>query len=369
MERGRNEVRVMTVHGAKGLEADIVILPDTASLPGGLNRSDALYYTEKGVLFPLSRQDAPENIRDAKNAADAELMREHARLFYVALTRARDRLCICGFEGKKGVRAGSWYEMAQVAARQRDLNLTRGEGEVITIGAVEDEPGTPSQDAASQTALPAWIAAPAPAEAALPRLIRPSDAAGVAPPAFSPLGKGTTRFRRGLVVHALLARLPDVAAEKRGAIARAFVLAHGFSSADAEQLVSETLAVLDDPQFGPAFAPGSRAEAGLLADLPQIGPGARINGRIDRLAVTDEEVLILDFKTNRPPPAREAYVSAVYLAQMALYRAGAERIFPGRRIVCGLVFTDGPLLLRLSDDILDSQLHEITVKLRRGAPP
>ena len=193
---------------------------------------------------------------------------------------------------------------------------------------------------------------------------------GVAPPTFSPLDKGASRFRRGLVVHALLARLPEVVAERRHAVARAFVRGHGLGEDAAEDLIRETLAVLDDPEFASAFAPGSRAEAGLLAELPELGIDrfgqiARINGRIDRLAVTDDEVLILDFKTNRPPPAREAEVSPVYLAQMALYRAGAARIFPGRRIVCGLVFTDGPRLLRLSDALLDAQLREIAVKSAR----
>ena len=112
--------------------------------------------------------------------------------------------------------------------------------------------------------------------------------------------------------------------------------------------------MLDDPALRRRLRARQPAEAGLLADLPEFGIGARINGRIDRLAVTDDEVLILDFKTNRPPPAREDDVAQVYLAQMALYRAGAQRVFPGRRIVCGLVFTDGPRLLRLSDALLDA---------------
>ena len=99
--------------------------------------------------------------------------------------------------------------------------------------------------------------------------------------------------------------------------------------------MEEVMAVLDHPGFAAAFAPGSQAEAGLLAELPEFGKGARVNGRIDRLVVTDSQVLILDFKTNRPPPASEAEVPAVYLAQMALYRAAAARIFPGRRIICG----------------------------------
>src|SRR5262249_8466858 len=157
---------------------------------------------------------------------------------------------------------------------------------------------------------------------------------------------------RGNVVHALLAKLPDLLPGERRAAALAYARANGFD----EELVDETLAVLNHPDFAAAFAPGSRAEVAFLAALPELGEGAQVNGRIDRRAVTADEVLILDFKTNRPPPAREADVSPVYLAQMALYRAAAAPIFPGRRIVCGLVWTDGPVLMRLSDDILDRQL-------------
>ena len=100
-----------------------------------------------------------------------------------------------------------------------------------------------------------------------------------------------------------------------------------------------------------------------LALKDDYGTGAQVNGRVDRLAVTDAEVLILDFKTNRPPPSREDDVSPVYLVQMALYRAAATRIFPGHRIVCGLVWTDGPALMRLSDALLDRQMALIRHRL------
>jgi len=366
MERGRNEVRVMTVHGAKGLEADIVILPDTTSMPEPPSRKGHLLYSEDGVLFPLSNEDAPEVVKQAKQRAEAETQREHRRLLYVALTRARDRLYVCGFESKKGVKEGSWYQLAQAAATSLGTSVMRGDGEITTFGALDDEKGAATKQAAKQDALPGWIAAPAPIEPALPRLIRPSDAVGTSPPTFSPLGAGASRFRRGNAVHALLARLPDIAPGKRRAIALKFIQASGLK--DAQALVAETMAVLDDPQFAAAFAPGSQAEAGLLAELPEFGAGARVNGRIDRLAITDDQVLILDFKTNRPPPASEAEVPLVYLAQMALYRAGAAKIFPGRRIVCGLVFTDGPRLLQLSDVVLDAQMAGISARLGRAQP-
>jgi ATP-dependent helicase/nuclease subunit A len=257
MERGRNEVRVMTVHGAKGLEADIVILPDTTSLPEPPSRKGHLLYHQDGVLFPLSNDEAPEIVKAAKAQAEAETLKEHRRLLYVALTRARDRLYVCGFESKKGVKQGSWYQLAQAAAETLGVKVTRSDGEITAFGTLEEEQGDIAESAATQGTMPGWIAAPAPPEPALPRLIRPSDAMGVAPPTFSPLNAGAARFRRGLAVHALLARLPVIAPEKRRAIALKFVQASGLKNP--ESLVDETLAVLDDPAFAAVFAPGSQA--------------------------------------------------------------------------------------------------------------
>jgi ATP-dependent helicase/nuclease subunit A len=355
MERGRDEVRVMTVHGAKGLEADIVFLPDTTTLREPGAREGHLLYDGDAVLYPAPGAQAPARVKAAQERAKADWRKEHRRLLYVALTRARDRLVVCGFENRHGTRPGSWYELAAQAAQALGMRPTEdGQG----FGTLEMETRRTRTAAAKAAVLPDWSRTPAPPEPARPRLIRPSDAADTAA-TVSPLA--AQRFRRGLVVHALLARLPDVPPPDRARIAIAFAQAKGM--ADPEGLAAETLAVLDDPAFAAAFGPGSRAEAGLLADLPELGDGARINGRIDRLAVTDDEVLILDFKTNRPAPAREEDVSGLYLDQMALYRAGAARVFPGRRIVCGLLFTDGPRLLRLSDRVLDRQWADLTRRL------
>ncbi len=366
MERGRDEVRVMTVHGAKGLEADIVILPDTTGQAGGLHRHEGLLFAHDGVLFPLPREEAPQVVQDAKLAADEEVLKEHRRLLYVALTRARDRLYVCGFAGTRGAGADSWYALTEAAAKSMGVPVSHGDGEIFTHGTLETETGARATPRPPLSALPGWVRRPAPPEPARPRLIRPSDAVPDTTPAASPLERGAQRFARGNVIHALLARLPDIAPPDRLRIALAFITAKGLPDPDA--LAAEVIAVLDHPDFAAAFGPQSRAEAGLIAELPELGTGARLNGRVDRLAVTDDEVLILDFKTNRPPPSDEAQVSPVYLGQMALYRAGAARIFPGRRIVCGLLFTDGPRLLRLSDAILDRQWADLASRLGKQAP-
>ena len=366
MERGRDEVRVMTVHGSKGLEADIVILPDTTTLPEGAGRrGEFLFPDENGVVFPVKNDEAPEAVLAAKQAAQQEALKEHRRLLYVALTRARDRLIVCGFENRHGLKEGSWYDLARAAAERLGVPVARGEEQFFVIGEKDTEPHEaelPLSGAA--IALPDWARRNPPPERTRPRLIRPSDAAGLEEPAAISPRDGGQRFRRGILVHALLARLPEIPAEKRRDIARQFLKAQG---AD-EKLADETLAVIGDPIFAAAFAEGSRAEIAIVADLPELGEGARLNGRIDRLAITDHEILAVDFKTNRPPPERVEDVSAVYRTQMALYRAALAKIFPGRRIACALVWTEGPHLMALPDALLDAELGKIRTRLDSARP-
>jgi len=370
MERGRDEVRVMTVHGAKGLEADIVILPDTTSQPGGHGRHEGLLFTEDGALFPLPQKEASQALRDAKAAADAEALKEHRRLLYVALTRARDQLHVCGFAGTRGPHADSWYELAKAAATSLGVPVTEDampqDGDPILVhGTLEMETGERVAASMAAPALPGWMHTPAPDEPASPRLIRPSDAVDATPATSSP-GGSTDPYLRGKVIHALLAGLPELPRTAWGTKAKAHAKARGIPDSDVDALVTEAVAVLEHPDFANAFGPDSRAEAGLVAELPELGEGARVNGRVDRLAVSDDEILILDFKTNRPPPRLEAQVAPVYLGQMALYRAAAAKVFPGRRIVCGLLFTDGPRLMRLSDAILDRQWADLADSLLKN---
>ena len=191
------------------------------------------------------------------------------------------------------------------------------------------------------------------------------SAAGMEEPAKrSPLESETPK-RRGLLVHALLARLPEMAAADRTAIARRFLKARGVADDEAADLIAQTLAVIDHPDFAEAFAQDSRAEVSLVADLPEIGAAARVHGRVDRLAISDARVLIVDFKTGKPA-ARESDVPRLYATQMALYRAAAARIFPDRRIACALVWTEGPSLLPLSAALLEAETIRIRTRLDPG---
>jgi len=305
-------------------------------------------------------------VKEAKRQVEEDILKEHRRLLYVALTRARDRLYICGFQNKVAPRDQTWYRLAEAAAQDLGTKLIRGETALKAFGKTHHEPRVGEMGAAADAALlPGWIARAAPRPPAGPRLIRPSDAAQAQEgPVLSPL-EGARRFRRGQIVHTLLARLPEMPPEARRAAAIAFARQNGFD----ESLADESLAVISHPDFAAAFGPDSQAEVAFQAALPEFGDKAQVTGRIDRLAVTPDQVLILDFKTNRPPPTHEDDVDPVYLAQMALYRDGAARIFPGRRIVCGLLWTDGPRLLRLSDPVLDRQIAGLGRFFRQEAPP
>ncbi|MBS0272989.1 MAG: double-strand break repair helicase AddA [Proteobacteria bacterium] len=371
MDRGRDEVRVMTVHGSKGLEADIVILPDTTTLAQGAGRHGEFLFTKSGdVVFPMRKEDSPRAVLAAKAEADEATRRERRRLLYVALTRAKDRLIVCGFENTKGIEDGSWYDLTRRAAEKMGQPVLHGDEQGFVIGDADTEAFGGAEDKPAETIeLKGWMRKPAPVEIVKPRLVRASDAAGLEEPAtLSPLGeKGAKRFQRGNLIHGLLARLPGIDIASRRDAALRYLRANKVANDEAEKLADETLAVIADPQFAAAFAPGSRAEVALVADLPDIGGGARLNGRIDRLAITADEVLVVDFKTNRPPPAKADNVATVYKAQMALYKAALSKVFPGKRITCALVWTDGPSLMPLPDALLEAEIGAIRARL--DSPP
>jgi ATP-dependent helicase/nuclease subunit A len=161
---------------------------------------------------------------------------------------------------------------------------------------------------------------------------------------------GRDRFKRGLLVHRLLQSLPELPAGEREDMARRFLAlpAHGLSTEEQDEIRRETLAVLGHPDFAAIYGPGSQAEVPLVG----LVEGHALSGQIDRLVVEDDRVLVVDFKTLRPPPATEAEVAPIYLRQLALYRAALGQIYPGRQIRCALLWTEGPRLMPISPERL-----------------
>jgi ATP-dependent helicase/nuclease subunit A len=365
--RQRDEVRILTVHGAKGLEAPVVFLPDTMQLP---KSTESLLWTEREVL-PLwcpRRTLAVPAYTMEKEALRARELQEYRRLLYVALSRAQDRLYICGWQTLDPPKEASWYTLCRVGLAEVatpfafDATALIGadgwSGEGLRLARAQTVPPVqelPAEVAPPERALPNWVKQPPPVEPLQPRPLAPSRPYEDAPSARSPLATGgDDRFKRGLLVHRLLQGLPDLPLEKRDAAARRFLAlpAHGLSASQQEEIGRETLAVLDNPDFAPLFGPGSQAEVPLVG---LIG-GRAVSAQIDRLVVEPDRVLIVDYKTLRSPPAVEQEVAPIYLRQLALYRAALARIYPGHDIRCALLWTEGPRLMPISSEILAGYL-------------
>lgn len=375
----RDEVRVMTVHGAKGLQAPIVFLPDTTQVP---RLAEALLWAEpdgtgRPALLWSPKADGDDQASAAARAqAEAARDREYRRLLYVAMTRAQDRLYVCGYRQQREPPEDCWYqliaagleEVGEVVVFGPDDAAPEGRGrrlETPQLQALQAKPSLAPTEA--RPALPGWARQPAPAEKAPPRRLVPSQEAGE-PPLASPLGSDDGhRFRRGELIHRLLQTLPELPREGWAGACRRFLARAGrdLDPASAAEIARTVLAVLDHPDFAPLFGPGSAAEVALGG---RIGPLV-IAGQIDRLVVDDQRVLILDYKTHRTPPQRPEDVPAPYLRQMAAYRAALAPIYPGRRIDCVLAWTEEPRLMVLPAALLDAHLPSGLGTEAAGAAP
>ncbi len=364
LDQAAGHVRVMTVHGAKGLEAPVVFLPDTCqgggrSKPISLLWDDGDGITDSGAVYWPGRKDDDCTVTaELRAGVEAAREAEERRLLYVAMTRARDRLYITGWDGKQKRPEGCWYALIRAGmVRAGAVAVGAGGADEEDIGLILDWPQTApveakAPDTAEQPeAPPAWLFTPPATEPDPPRPLAPSRPED-SPPAASPLGSDDgARFKRGLIVHKLLESLPDLAPEDRRAAAERFLArpAYDLDAAERAEILSETLALLDDPTLAPLFGPGSRAEVPLVA----MAGGRVISARIDRLLVTDTEVLIADFKTNRPPPERLEDVHPGYIAQMAGYRRALMDLYPNRPVRCALIWTLGARMMALPDALLD----------------
>lgn len=349
-EAGR-EVRVMTVHGAKGLQAPVVILPDTtfkpkASAPAVLESANAV------VWSPRKETDAEASKR-ARAIAEAKAREEHRRLLYVALTRAQDRLIIAGHwqgqagEGKTGFEKDSWYALCDAAMEllpYDEIEQGRRYGKVATAARGDTV-------ALSMGGLPDWALRPAPVDPVARKLSAPTSLLGPKTRIVAPFDAAREeRLKRGRAIHALLQYLPELAEEKREAAADTYLSRDAdLTGAQRAEMKAAALGVMRDPALGAIFQPGGRAEAAIIGKSKELPEGTVINGRVDRLVVTPDRVLVIDFKTDQPAPDDPADVAETYVAQMAAYWAVLRSAFPDREVVAALCWTDGPRLMRLPE--------------------
>jgi ATP-dependent helicase/nuclease subunit A len=359
----RDSVRIITVHGAKGLEAPIVFLPDTMQMPLPNERFFWPKNDDSETFIWAPRRVLHDAICDTERERGALLQEEeYRRLLYVALTRARDRLYVCGWQTKKAPPDGCWYKLIErglteiaetvedpFLAEQKETDGTT----LLRLQSAQTAHIEQKSEASDTIVIPLqpWAHQPAPVEETPPRPLAPSRPDGAEPPVVSPLGEDSgVRFRRGRIVHSLLQTLPDVAPETRHAAALRFVAqpAHALTPEEQTAIVTETLAVLSASESAFLFGPGSRAEVPLVG---RIGDSV-VSAQLDRIVVQDDSVGIVDFKTNRPPPAEPKDVPDIYLRQMAVYRAALALVYPDKRIDCYLLWTDGPRLMPLPPELL-----------------
>jgi len=373
-DQGPGQVRVMTVHGAKGLDGNIVFLPDTCQTPSAA-LDDRILALKDDILVwrPGRRADHDPLTAAARNKSADKRDAEYYRLLYVAATRARDRLYIAGYHGARPPGPQSWYNLVASALKPVADKVTDTDGQ--TVWRLSDPQVAPTEPAKTtlafprqEIALPQWIdqaAAPedSKARALSPSLIRvPSEPELMEPAVLSPLvDDGESRFLRGRLIHSLLEYLPDCPRDQRPSLAAQYIARRsGALKADQQtQILNETLGILTDPVFEEIFGPESQAEVALSGYLTLGDEEVFLAGQIDRLCVTNDRVLVIDYKTNRPPPAEEVDLAPLYRRQMAVYRGLLAKIYPDRPIQCALLWTDGPRLMPLSGDLLEAALADL----------
>jgi ATP-dependent helicase/nuclease subunit A len=380
------QVRVMTVHGSKGLQAPIVILADATGAPGDpgdlaleddpLGLGEAGGRVRKLPLPPLSKEERKGPIADAEEAAKAAALQEHWRLLYVALTRAEEALFIGGSLNKNEAKKrepheDSWYARLAPLFGGEELDdpvwLWRKEWGHRAEPLVPDDTAAGAGRAAPPV-LPRWMTTPIGPEPRPPRPLAPSSAgedSGAEPPL--PPDAMRDAARRGSLIHRLLERLPDVPAAERGEAARRWLARQAGDLAEdmREEMLAAALGVLDHPGFAALFSPQALAEVPLAATIG----GVVVAGTADRLLIEEARITVVDFKTTRRPPATTAEIPVATLRQMAAYVAALEAIHPGREVRAGVLYTHAPMLFELEPATLGLHKNALQSAQQSFSPP
>jgi len=357
-------VRVMTVHGSKGLQSPVVVLADSSadperSRPGA--RMAELRLGPDGPAVPVFRprkDELAEPLKAQVEARDRLDREEHWRLLYVAMTRAEERLYVGGALGAAdsgGAAEASWYAAVEAALLSLSCEweedarwgraLRHGSGEVFVKSAARRPPPT--------IAAPEWLRRQAPVETRPPRPLAPSALGedDVSDPPPSPAMREAAA--RGRLLHQMFERLPAVPeAERAGRADLWLERSAGVSDPALRQsLVADALRVLEDSRWRALFGPAALAEAPIAA---VVAGGIVVSGTVDRLLVEQERVTLVEFKSGRRPPARLEEIPAAHLRQVASYAAALAAIFPGRAVEAKLLYTSAPILFDLPWPLLDA---------------
>jgi ATP-dependent helicase/nuclease subunit A len=355
-------VRVMTVHGSKGLQSPILILADACADPERARGNVATFQLPDGgpcvPIFQPRKDELAEPLQSQIAAREAREREEHWRLLYVALTRAEERLYIGGALGPadRGTPPKtSWY--CAVDASLDGLAAEWGEdemwGRARRFGEAEVSARATAKPTGPVMAEPEWLRTAAPNEARPARPLAPShpgDDDSSNPPPTPELRHGALR---GKWLHALFERLPAVPPADRAGLAEQWLeRSVGIASPELRaSLVADACRIIADPDHGELFSPAAFAEAPIAAVVRE---GHVVSGTVDRLLVEKDRIVVADFKTGRAVPADAGAIPTAHLRQMAAYSAALRVIFPGRRVEAKLLYTSGPCLHHLDEALLAS---------------
>lgn len=402
MDSAAGEVRVMTVHAAKGLEAPIVFLVDKGSPAFQDQHAPALYRwrsgggepggggadsTESSFLWTPTKADRCDATRDLREDVRRLAHEEYRRLLYVGMTRAEDRLIVCGYKGKKAISGPNWHAMVRRALEPGWQDVTDADGEVLwhqwRVSDAQDTAATPPEPQIAAPAsppekLPEWVFQKLAPEPALPRPLTPSrtqavidEAAAREPSVGSPFAKARPEppqsdpRQRGLAIHKLLQQLPSVPVEDRQKIAMAYLLSTMPEAGQAQRsaMFEAVIRVFDLPELAGCFDPQtSRSETSLMGTLDTANGPRPVSGQVDRLAVLADRVVIIDYKTGANVPQEIGQIPPDYVTQLALYRHLIAQIYPDKQVQCLLVYTYGtssPEVRQLPDALLGEAITRI----------
>jgi len=386
---GRNEVRIMTVHASKGLEAPVVFLVDSGS------KAFISSHVPKFRLLRIGNEEVPawvpgKTLSNTVTTTDDERIRtsteeEYRRLLYVGMTRAADRLIVCGYRGIRE-NPDTWQSMISKALSTDEHHCSQAQfsgpdGEWNGLQwrlpvsasriAKADHKETPSYE---KRPLPSALSRPLPAQKMLPRPLSPSGAGTmiddeaddliVTSPLFAEKQNAGLALQKGKLVHRMLQMLTEFPAHEREAAARRYAerAARFWPASERENLVASVMSVLAHEELAPIFSERSQSEVSIMGTLALEGRDYAISGRIDRLVVTETQVVILDYKTNRVPPKGPDEVPLTHRAQLAIYREILKPLYPEKTLECVLVYTESAMVIPLPPDLLSRSLAELKTK-------
>jgi ATP-dependent helicase/nuclease subunit A len=357
MDGDSDEIRVMTVHGSKGLEAPIVILPETQTRD--VKARGSILKSEVGPIWRPLSEETPEAIAPLIDDAKAAEIRERRRLLYVALTRAEKWLILCGAGDVKD-NTEAWYDIVGSAMEHMGAETVPFGGMDILRYSVHDWSGlelnSTSEEPKATITIPDLPVVDAPPQRA--STISPSDLGGAKALAGEIIdGDKEVALARGRVVHMLLEHLPSHPESERSRIGQALMAGDediGLVD-DRDKLLDDVIAMLDNPDLAAVFASDTLAEVEITAELSELG--GRIHGAIDRLIISDDRVTCVDFKTNRIVPDQPEQTPEGVLRQMGAYHAALSQIYPDRQIDCAILWTATGKLMNLSSEIVMAALR------------